>query len=147
MDESNINIIPLNTLDSNIKKSLDFNPNKAEIYNKFILLFVGYILQTYMGDEYYNENDINNHIEWCWNKSLLDIKNNDIVKIKKDGEHKKYFKNHLYSVFYNIKNKNISLESKIYSYWSNLLDYKNIKSNKKLIEYGKIYKLIDDNSK
>ena len=87
---------------------------KIELYGDFFKSLNQVILDTYFGDEgqytriiMSNEDNLS-HFEWCWEKTIVDFKN-ELISFNNEGQHKDYFKSFFIDTFYNGSEKNLKM--------------------------------------
>ena len=90
------------------------------------------------------DEDQKNHLNWCWNKILLNFSKEKIF-FKETGVHHDYFWNFFREAYY--FNKLENNESRIDEYFFKLFDFKHKKSRSELDTLTEIYKLLDQNFK
>lgn len=107
---------------------------RIEIYKDFVINLSNYIVDYYIDYEsLYEDRDIYNHFDWCFNKVCdefllegIDFKDNEKIR--------QYFKTFYYTNFYRAQNKpdlDISIEYFV-KYWQILFDIEKLK-NKNVI--------------
>ena len=81
--------------------------NKFDLFNDFVSSLVNLIYDTYLGnDENKTTNirldneDNENHFDWCWNK-VIDNFTKEEIYFEKKGEHYEFFKGFVIETFYN----------------------------------------------
>jgi hypothetical protein len=89
-------------------------PEKMELYYDFCFSLYNLITETFLGDTdsknetrvEMDENDISNHFNWCWNKTIENFSKEGIT-FNNDGDHKLYFRNFFLEIYYLQKNDKI----------------------------------------
>jgi hypothetical protein len=81
--------------------------NKFDLFSDFVSSLVNLIYDTYLGnDENRTTNirldneDNENHFDWCWNK-IIDNFAKEEIYFEKKGEHYDFFKGFIIETFYN----------------------------------------------
>ena len=121
---------------------------KIELYGDIFKSLNHIIVDTYMGDVegetkiYLSQDDKEKHFEWCWNKLLKDFESENIY-IKKEGEHKDYFKDFFLDSFYNQGQTNVKLS--IPQFLNDVFDVDKNFSKSDLDILTELYKLIEKN--
>lgn len=87
---------------------------KIELYGDIVKSLYQVIIDTYLGDDdletriIMKEDDKTAHFEWCWNKIIEDFRKEKIY-LKKEGQHKDYFKSFFLDSFYDSNQKNLKV--------------------------------------
>ena len=94
-------------------------PERVELFCDIVESFISLVVETYLGEDTsetkikFSEDDITNHFNWCWNKTIENFFNENII-IDSEGEHKDYMKGFLNESFYNQKDENIKKSIKFF---------------------------------
>jgi len=121
-------------------------PEKIELYGDIVYSITNLILETYLGEDtnetkiFMSDEDINNHFEWCWNKTLSNFEKENIL-IDSEGEHKDYLKTFFLDGFYN--QKEIDLKKAITTFVQDLFDIDKIFVKSDLDILTEIYKVFN----
>jgi hypothetical protein len=124
------------------------NYEKIELFGDIFKGLNHIITDTYMGDDdgetkiYLTQEDKDKHFEWCWNKLISDFSSEKIL-IKKEGEHKDYFKDFFSDSFYNQGQNNVKLS--IPKFLEDVFDVDKDFSKSDLDILTELYKLIEKN--
>jgi hypothetical protein len=114
---------------------------KVELYRDFTISLAYIICSTYLGDDViFNEDQINVHFNWCWNKVITDFEKEKIL-FKERGEHYYYHFNYFMDVFYNAEVKDDKLFDKIYNFWSDIISIDKIKTRSEYDIFIELYKV------
>lgn len=124
---------------------------KLELYETFVKSLVNLISQTYLGESEFNETninvteqDINNHFDWCWDKTVENFKKEKIF-FENDGEHKKFIREFIFETFYLQKNKDV--KSSLDKFFNEIFDIETSMTKSDLDLLTTIYKLMEKNVK
>lgn len=122
---------------------------KIELYYDFCETLHLTVKGTYLGDESDNETkitmdseDIRNHFNWCWKKTIDDFKKEHIY-FKEEGEHYDYFYKFFFEMFYEQKKKQI--KNTISEFIENVFDIDKLFSKSDLDILTSTYKILDKN--
>jgi hypothetical protein len=122
---------------------------KVELYYDFCETLHLIVRNTYLGDSSDNETkismgseDIKNHFDWCWKKTIQDFKKENIF-FKEEGEHYDYFYKFFYEMFYEQNKKQI--KDTISEFLENVFDIDKIFSKSDLDILTSTYKILDRN--
>lgn len=81
--------------------------NKFDLFNDFVSSLVNLIYNTYLGNDEnkttnirLNNEDNENHFNWCWNK-IIDNFEKEEIHFERKGEHYDFFKGFIIETFYN----------------------------------------------
>jgi len=94
-------------------------PERVELFCDIVESFISLVVETYLGEDTsetkikFSEDDITNHFNWCWNKTIENFFNENII-IDSEGEHKDYMRGFLNESFYNQKDENIKKSIKFF---------------------------------
>lgn len=123
---------------------------KTELFMDIFLSLHQIIVDTYLGDfEYtetsleYNDTDITNHFDWCWNKLLSDFEQEGVL-INPNGEHKEYLKILFHDSFY--RQKSEVVRSSITDFFRSVFNLKSNFTKADLDVLYEIYKMMDKNT-
>lgn len=123
---------------------------KTELFMDIFLSLHQIILDTYLGDfEYtetsleYNDTEIYNHFDWCWNKLISDFEKEGVF-INSIGEHKEYLKMLFYDSFY--RQKSEIVRSSLIDFFQSVLNLKSSFTKADLDVLNEIYKMMDNNT-
>lgn len=123
---------------------------KVEIYRNFTLFLNNKIQKTYVGDNFMNDSDRDNHFKWVWDSISLefvefgfDFKNND--------ELYKYMNNLFKDLFYDVDEKedeyNKAFFKNIVVVIEGIFNYTVLKNPESLHIFLDIYKLFNNGRK
>ena len=127
-------------------------PEKLELFSDFSHSLNFLILDTYLGENNYNnetkitltENDNTAHFEWCWNK-VIDNFNKENIEFYSEGEHYNYFLSFFNEVFYNQRDSTI--RQTIGDFFKDLFNLDKSFTKSDLDMITTIYKLLDKHIK
>lgn len=94
-------------------------PEKIELYGDIVESLTTLVLETYLGEETIetkirmSDDDITNHFDWCWKKTLEGFEKENIL-IDSEGEHKDYVKTFFLDSFYYQKDSEIRSAVKLF---------------------------------
>ncbi len=94
-------------------------PEKIELYGDIVESLTTLVLETYLGEETIetkirmSDDDITNHFDWCWKKTLDGFEKENIL-IDSEGEHKDYVKTFFLDSFYYQKDSEIRSAVKLF---------------------------------
>ena len=124
-------------------------PEKMDLYYDFSFSLYYLVLDTYLGDDKSNEtkvtlsdNDKTKHFDWCWNKTIVNFKKEEITFNLK-GDHYEYFLSFFTEIFYNQKESRI--KDSIGTFFNDLFDRKKPFTKSDLDMISSIYKSLDKN--
>ena len=126
----------------------NMNYEKIELIGDFFKSIYIKISDTYLGDDYSEtkivllQEDKDSHFEWVWKKVLEDF-SKEKVSIKKEGEHKDYFKDFFMETYYNQTDKNV--KSSIPNFITDVFKTQKAFTKSDLDILTEIYKLMDKN--
>ena len=91
----------------------NLNLEKIDLFYDFCESLHLIIIETYLGDSSDNETkialnqeDVLNHFNWCWTKTLEDFEKENIF-FNRDGDHYDYFYKFFYEMFYEQKKSQV----------------------------------------
>lgn len=142
---------PLNSEDI----TLWFNVNniiveKLDLFFDFTISLANLIQETYLGNFgeknemtiVLNDEEINNHFDWCWNKIVQNFKK-EKIDFNLTGEHKEYFYNFFTEAFYNQKNEIV--RNSINKFYENIFNVNGQYTKSDLDMLTELYKKLDKN--
>jgi hypothetical protein len=94
-------------------------PEKIELYGDIVESLTTLVLETYLGEQTIetkirmSDDDITNHFDWCWKKTLEGFEKENIL-IDSEGEHKDYVKTFFLDSFYYQKDSEIRSAVKLF---------------------------------
>jgi hypothetical protein len=95
-------------------RKYDIRLEKTELFSDYIISLLDLIESTYLGDEFMETSDMENHFMWCLNKIIDDFEKEKIF-FKNSGLHVEYLWTFFLNAFYisetKIKNLRIYLQS------------------------------------
>lgn len=130
-------------------ESNDINIQKAELFLDIFSSLHKTIEDTYLGthgnsahlnDVHYNDDDIENHFEWCWLKTVNNFENEGVY-ISNDGPHKEYLKMFFYDSFYN--QKEISVRESIDFFFNTIFSVEKVQTGADLEILNEMYKMME----
>ena len=113
---------------------------KVDCFKQFINRLIHHIYETYFGPEdIFEEEDIEGHFRWCFNKTLSEFKDIGIDFSTNDKLYD-YFYEHFYIYLYQNEDANRVIDEKLFT---TILDYKKSKKPIELDELIKLYRLFN----
>ena len=94
-------------------------PEKIELYGDIVESLTTLVLETYLGEQTIetkirmSDDDVTNHFDWCWKKTLEGFEKENIL-IDSEGEHKDYVKTFFLDSFYYQKDSEIRSAVKLF---------------------------------
>ena len=117
--------------------------DKAELFYDFIDSLHTIINETFLGDDVTtNEEDKQKHFNWCWNKTIDNFKEENII-FNTEGKHYSYFWNFFYESYYTDKDKRDV--DNINNYFLILTKLHILKTKSELDMLSDMYILLDSN--
>ena len=122
-------------------KNIDVD--KAELFYDFIDSVYTIVHETFLGDDVMtNEEDKQKHFNWCWNKTVDNFKEENII-FNSEGDHYKYFWNFFNENYYADRdNRDVD---NINNYFLILTKLHLLKTKSELDMLSDIYILLDSN--
>ena len=122
--------------------------DRCQLYSDFVCSLLMVVFDTYMGDEFTNEEQRIKHFNWCWDKNINNFKEEGI-EFKSIIELKDYFKEFLIEVFYNIDEKESKpyIKENLISLWEFIFDFKKPKSQSDVDSFIEVYSIFDKSLK
>lgn len=142
---------PVPTEDVNIWFSINnIIDEKSELFYDFCVSLIILMRDTYLGDNTdhsetnvtLSEEDMINHFNWCWNKTIETF-GKENIQFEKDGEHYLYFSSFFMEIFY--KQKDVKIKNSIEDFINDLFDKDVTFTKSDLDLYTELYKLLDKN--
>ena len=122
-------------------KNIDVD--KAELFYDFIDSLNTIVDETFLGDDVIlNEEDKQKHFNWCWNKTITNFKEENII-FNTEGDHYNYFWNFFHQSYYTDKDKRDV--DNINNYFLILSKLHILKTKSELDMLSDIYILLDSN--
>lgn len=142
---------PLNSEDV----TLWFNVNniiieKLDLFFDFTISLVDLVQGTYLGNFgeknettiILNDEEINKHFDWCWNKVIENFKK-EKIEFMLNGDHKEYFYNFFIDAFYGQKNEIV--RNSINKFYENIFNINGQYTKSDLDMLTELYKKLDKN--
>ena len=127
----------------------NLNLEKIDLFYDFCESLHLIIIETYLGDSSDNETkialnqeDVSNHFNWCWTKTLEDFEKENIF-FNREGEHYDYFYKFFYEMFY--EQKKSQIKDTISNFLENVFEVNKIFSKSDLDILTSTYKILDKN--
>jgi len=122
--------------------------DRCQLYSDFVCSLLMIVFDTYMGDDFTNEEQRINHFNWCWDKNISNFKEEQI-EFKSIIELKDYFKEFLVEVFYNVDGKESKpyIKENLISLWEFIFFFKKPKSQSDVDSFIEIYSIFDKSLK
>ena len=122
-------------------KNIDVD--RAELFYDFIDSVHTLVHETFLGDDVItNEEDKQKHFNWCWNKTITNFKEENII-FNAEGDHYNYFWNFFHQSYYTDKDKRDV--DNINNYFLILSKLHILKTKSELDMLSDIYILLDSN--
>ena len=122
-------------------KNIDVD--RAELFYDFIESIHILVHETFLGDDVIiNREDKQKHFNWCWNKTITNFKEENIM-FNAEGDHYEYFWNFFYESYYTDKDKRDV--QNINNYFLTLTNLHILKTKSELDMLSDIYILLDSN--
>jgi hypothetical protein len=119
----------------------------VQTYGEFIGCLIQRCFDTYLGDDVTDMEGRLNHFNWCWNKTVSDFRLQNIY-LGLGIDVKLYFKNFMFEIFYNVENKEYSVNHlKTQLFWRRIFDISAPKTKADIECMLSVYKLFDDSIK
>jgi len=116
---------------------------KVDLFRDFTLTLAFYIYDTYLGDDIIvSDENVTTHFNWCWNKTIKNLKEENI-HIAEKGEHYYYYWNYFNDKFYNADNKEEYLFNFIYNFWSEIISIDKVKTRSEYDLFIEMYKTMN----
>jgi len=114
--------------------------SRIDLYFDFTVNLIGNIIFYYIDEESLSEDeDINNHFNWCFNRVCKEFEDEEIY-FRDNDDLREYFIGYFYSQFYTTKKRDERFYKK---FWQDIFDHKNINKRKRstyvLLEVYKIF--------
>jgi len=121
----------------------NIDADRAELFYDFIDSVHTIVHETFLGDDVViNEEDKQKHFSWCWNKTITNFKEENII-FNAEGDHYEYFWNFFYESYYSDKDKRDVDD--INNYFLILSKLHILKTKSELDMLSDIYILLDSN--
>tara|TARA_R110000744_G_scaffold135557_1_gene245016 strand:- start:37 stop:510 length:474 start_codon:yes stop_codon:yes gene_type:complete len=121
----------------------NIDADRAELFYDFIDSVHTVLHETFLGDDVIiNEEDKQKHFKWCWNKTIDNFKEENIL-FNTEGDHYEYFWNFFYESYYTDKEKRDV--DNINNYFLILTKLHILKTKSELDMLSDIYILLDSN--
>ena len=121
---------------------------KIELFGDFFKSLNNLILETYMGNEdretriILTTEDMDSHFNWCWYKTIDNFQKENI-SIKREGEHKNYFREFFFNSFY--KPDQNGIKEEIPNFLDTVFDAYGPLTKSDLDILTELYKLMENN--
>jgi hypothetical protein len=124
-------------------------PELTELFRDFCLSFLNLLKDTYLGDDFEENNATKigmtekqkkEHFYWCWNKTIENFEKENI-KFNFSEEDSFFFENFFFEMFYN--QKEFKVKEAINDFFVKIFDNKNDKSKSDIEIFTDIYKLLE----
>ena len=121
----------------------NIDADRAELFYDFIDSVHTVLHETFLGDDVIiNEEAKQKHFKWCWNKTIDNFKEENIL-FNTEGDHYEYFWNFFYESYYTDKEKRDV--DNINNYFLILTKLHILKTKSELDMLSDIYILLDSN--
>jgi hypothetical protein len=118
----------------------------CDLYHDFIVSLLGLVFNTYLGDEFTNEEQRVLHFKWCWNKNKENFSSENI-NFKDSKELYVYFLEFMVDLYYKVIDKDELLMENLLKLWSYLFNPNISKSRSDVDSFIEVYKLFDESLK
>jgi hypothetical protein len=119
---------------------------KCELYGDFVQSLLILVFDTYMGDDSTNPEQQIKHFNWCWEKNVLNFKEEGIFFDSDDL--KVYFLEYLLEIFYvSEKNEFDYTDNESLRLWNTIFDYTKLKTKSEMDTFIEIYKIFEKSLK
>jgi hypothetical protein len=126
-------------------KSNNIIREKADLYYDFLISLLGLINETYLGsDIIQSEEDIANHITWCFNRVISNFEYERIY-FTTNLDNYEYLWYFFYKGYY--KTDDDRKYSSLLAYFDLLFNYNKVKTASELESFIVFYKILDQNLK
>lgn len=117
---------------------------RANLYCNFMRTLNELITSTYLGDEFTDSIEQNNHFNWCWQRSCELLNHNHINFNINKGAYS-YFREFYFQTFYPLENKETKTMEidKIGKIWEYIFDCNLNKSRSDLDSFVSLYKIFE----
>ena len=134
---------PVSREDMNLwVKVNNIHTEKINLFGDYLKSLHTVVVETYLGmDVIKNDEEINGHFKWCWNK-IIDNFIKENVQFKKEGPHYEYFFNFFYESFY--ANKHEEQREKIKEFLNHLFTLHSEKTKSELDMLYEMYVLLNE---
>jgi hypothetical protein len=120
---------------------------RADLYRDFILTLNDIIITTYLGDELTNEDEQQNHFNWCWNRTAK-LLNHHKIQFDDNKSAFDYLSNFYFETFYLInKNSEGNNIIEIENIWKYIFNYNIEKPRSELDTFVSLYKVFEKSYK
>ncbi len=120
--------------------------DKWLLYQDYTISLFYLIVNTYMGDENYSDNnDFIKHFNWCWDKNNYNFKEEG-VSFSGNKKLYDYFMELTFIYFYNVDKKDLTYDDKkhkIIDIWLDIFNHKNIKTKYDLDNLIELYNIFN----
>ena len=125
----------------------NINYDRCQLYSDYVQSLLLLIFDTYMGDEITDSEQQKHHFKWCWDKNVLNFKDEGIhIHSEKLFN---YFHEFMMEIFYTLNDK-INQENfyeTLQTLWLNIFDYNGVKTNADMDTLIQVYKLFEKSHK
>lgn len=120
----------------------NISPERTELYLDFIVSLFNTVISTYLGDDVMDEKEMKKHFNWCWNKTILSFKKENIY-FDDNIEMYSYFSSLFNECFYEEEDKSDKTVNDLLMFWTDTFKYTPIKTRSELETFFDLYKLFD----
>jgi len=121
---------------------------RSELYADFTLTLNEYIVSTYLGDDFTNDDEKINHYNWCWDRTC-EFLDQPKIRFTDNDRVYKYFMNFYFDTFYLIPNKEEEKEGINYlcKVWEHIFNYRITKTRSELDSFIELYVIFEKSYK
>lgn len=121
---------------------------RCGLYGDFVETITGLIFKTYLGDDITDDENRKKHFNWCFNKTL-DCFKKEKIKFSDTDLLQGYFWEFFNEAFYKETNKieKHGLKSKILTFWSEIFNYRKVKTLSDLDNLLEVYIIFEKSLK
>lgn len=116
---------------------------RSELYLDFIHSLFDLVISTYLGDDFLSEQDVENHFNWCWKKTITSFKKEKIY-FREDSEIYEYFHSLFIESFYKEEDKSDMSVNNLMNFWLDLFNYKVHKTKSEIESFIDLYKIFNN---
>lgn len=118
--------------------------DRCQLYLDFILTLFKVIQDTYMGDDITKGDDIINHFNWCWDRTI-ELFAEEEVFFDNSNELKTYFLNFMLEMYYPSEDKSPDgfMVKEIGKHWEHIFGYGTVKTQLDVDTFFDLYSLFE----
>jgi hypothetical protein len=126
----------------------DIKYEKCQLFSDFVQSLIMLVFDTYMGDDITSDGDKVNHFRWCWEKNIINFKEEGIHFADTDDSFN-YFLEFMLEVYYKISHKDEKqhIPITIRALWLSVFSYHRVKTRSDMDNFIEVYKILDKSLK